>query len=118
MKSISENTVLVCPICKSILRKDEVNEKTYKCEKNHSYDIAKEGYVNLLISNQKRSKNPGDSKEMVLARIDFLNRNYYTKLEGNQNPYPKSTVIFQCTVIKMERSKCYFGMYFHTKKVL
>jgi len=77
MKSISENTVLSCPICRGILKKDQVNGKTYKCEKNHSYDIAREGYVNLLISNQKRSKNPGDSKEMVLARIDFLNRNYY-----------------------------------------
>ena len=42
MKSISENTVLVCPICKNLLRKDEVNGKTYKCEKNHSYDISKE----------------------------------------------------------------------------
>lgn len=77
MKSISKNTVLSCPICKEILNKDVVNEKTYKCKNNHSYDIAKEGYVNLLISNQKRSKNPGDSKEMVLARIDFLNRDYY-----------------------------------------
>ena len=77
MISISENAVLSCPICKELLNKDNVNGKTYKCKNNHSYDIAKEGYVNLLISNQKRSKNPGDSKEMVLARIDFLNRNYY-----------------------------------------
>ena len=72
----NNETLLTCPVCKKRLSKDE-SGKTYKCESNHTYDIAKEGYVNLLISNQKRSKNPGDSKEMVLARMDFLNRGYY-----------------------------------------
>lgn len=76
MNSISKNAILTCPICKGILNKEE-EFKTYKCENNHSYDISKEGYVNLLISNQKRTKNPGDSKEMVLSRIDFLNRGFY-----------------------------------------
>lgn len=71
-----QKTLLRCPVCKEILDKYTDN-KTYRCKNNHTYDIAKEGYVNLLISNQKRSKNPGDSKEMVLARMDFLNRGYY-----------------------------------------
>lgn len=71
-----QNTLLSCPVCKERLYKD-IDAKAYKCNNNHTYDIAKEGYVNLLISNQKRSKNPGDSKDMVLARMDFLNRGYY-----------------------------------------
>lgn len=71
-----QKTLLSCPVCKEILDKYSDN-KTYRCKNNHTYDIAKEGYVNLLISNQKRSKNPGDSKDMVLARMDFLNRGYY-----------------------------------------
>lgn len=78
------NKLLLCPICKKILFIDASN-KTYKCENNHSYDIAKEGYVNLLISNQKNSKNPGDSKEMVLSRVDFLNRGYYTPISDKIN---------------------------------
>jgi 23S rRNA (guanine745-N1)-methyltransferase len=76
--------LLLCPVCKENLIKD-ISNKTYKCKNNHTYDIAKEGYVNLLISNQKRSKNPGDSKEMVLARIDFLSKGYYKQLSDKIN---------------------------------
>lgn len=72
----NNNMILICPICKDKLTKC-MEKKVYTCKNNHSYDIAKQGYVNLIISNQKRSKNPGDSKEMVLARVDFLNRGFY-----------------------------------------
>lgn len=84
MNKNSNDKLLLCPVCKECLAKDSSN-RTYKCSNNHSYDIAKEGYVNLLISNQKRSKNPGDSKEMVLARIEFLNRGYYKVLSDKIN---------------------------------
>lgn len=70
MNDILNETMLLCPVCKEKLVKD-ISNKMYRCSNKHTYDIAKEGYVNLLISNQKRSKNPGDSKEMVLSRIDF-----------------------------------------------
>ncbi len=52
----------------------------YKCEHNHSYDIAKEGYVNLLPVQKKNSKNPGDSKEMIIARRSFLENGHYIPL--------------------------------------
>ena len=78
MKNIDNKILLTCPICGENLQK-ESESKVYKCEQNHSYDIAKQGYVNLLISNMKRSKNPGDSKDMVLARVDFLRRGFYKK---------------------------------------
>ncbi len=84
MNNNFDNQLLLCPVCKENLIKDTSN-KTYKCKNNHTYDIAKEGYVNLLISNQKRSKNPGDSKEMVLARIDFLSKGYYKQLSDKIN---------------------------------
>lgn len=90
MNTVLKNTLLVCPVCKEKLVEDSSN-KIYKCENNHTYDIAKQGYVNLLISNQKRSKNPGDSKEMVLSRIDFLSRGYYKLLSDKINE-----MIFQC----------------------
>lgn len=78
------NMLLLCPVCKDKLIKD-VSDKIYRCNNNHTYDIAKEGYVNLLISNQKNSKNPGDSKEMVLARVEFLSKGYYGVLSDRIN---------------------------------
>lgn len=71
-----------CPVCKQSLA---LEENSYKCEIGHCFDIAKEGYVNLLVANKKNSKNPGDSKEMVVARREFLEKGYYLPLvEGIQ----------------------------------
>lgn len=38
------------------------------CEAGHCFDLAKEGYVNLLPASRKRSKDPGDNREMIEAR--------------------------------------------------
>ncbi len=59
------------------------NSKSVACENNHQFDIAKEGYINLLLANQKNSKHPGDNKDMVVARRDFLNEGHYTPLVSN-----------------------------------
>ena len=48
-----------------------------KCENGHSYDIARQGYVNLLMSNASSSKRHGDDRAMVRARQQFLDRGYY-----------------------------------------
>lgn len=66
--------MLICPKCKSPLTKVE---KSYKCLHGHCYDVAKSGYVNLVLGNQKVS---GDSPEMVKARTAFLNEGYYQPL--------------------------------------
>ena len=47
------------------------------CENGHRFDVARQGYVNLLSPKDKRSKDPGDSKEMVYARAAFLNADFY-----------------------------------------
>lgn len=67
-------SVYRCPVCHKILNKVE---NTYKCENNHSLDIASKGYVNMLLANQRHSINPGDSKEMILSRVKFLECDYY-----------------------------------------
>ncbi|MBC2851381.1 methyltransferase domain-containing protein [Cetobacterium sp. 8H] len=66
--------MIICPVCKGKMKKIE---KKYICEGNHNYDISKYGHVNLLLSNQKNSKIPGDSKEMVLSRKNYLEKGYY-----------------------------------------
>ncbi len=52
-------------------------ENQLVCANGHSFDIARQGYVNLLPVQQKRSKQPGDSKAMVLARVQFLKSGLY-----------------------------------------
>ncbi|MBR5485569.1 MAG: methyltransferase domain-containing protein [Oscillospiraceae bacterium] len=67
----------VCPVCGEKLIK---YEKSLVCSKKHSFDISKEGYVNLFIPKKNSSGNHGDDKLMVRARRDFLNKGYYSPL--------------------------------------
>ena len=69
--------ILKCPVCQNKLIKEN---NTYRCEKNHCYDISSKGYTNMLLANQRHSINPGDSKEMILSRVRFLELDYYSIL--------------------------------------
>lgn len=60
-----------CPVCRTRLRLSE-QERRWLCQSGHSFDAAREGYVNLLVTGQRRSHQPGDSAEMVSARHRFL----------------------------------------------
>ena len=71
-------TQLMCPVCKTKLL---LKEKTWRCETGHSYDQAKQGYVNLHVVQHKHSKNPGDTPESVAARRQFLATGAYHKLQ-------------------------------------
>ena len=65
---------LCCPIDAAPLVTDELS---LVCEHGHRFDVARQGYVNLLGPKDKRSKDPGDSKQMVSARAAFLNAGFY-----------------------------------------
>lgn len=67
----------ICPICKQQLNK--LGGK-YTCAKNHSFDVARQGYVNLLPVSGKKSLSPGDNELMTNARREFLLGGYYDKL--------------------------------------
>ena len=69
-------SVLRCPVCGKALTR---LEKVWACEDRHSFDIAKQGYVNLFIHGGS-GKRHGDDKRMVLARRDFLDRGHYDPL--------------------------------------
>ena len=68
---------LLCPICAGALTRED---NTYRCAQNHSFDLARQGYVNLLTVQQKHSLHPGDTKEQVLARRRFLDAGFYTPI--------------------------------------
>ena len=75
---------IVCPICGEKL---ERVDRTYKCVNGHGFDMAKQGYVNLLV--KKNSKNPGDDKEMIRARLNFLNTGLYENISDKVNSHLK-----------------------------
>ena len=68
---------LTCPVCGGVLHREE---RSLRCGAGHCYDIARQGYVNLLRSNQSKSKRHGDDKRMVAARTAFLDAGYYAPL--------------------------------------
>ena len=68
---------LICPICGEKLNNEG---KRYVCARNHSFDIARQGHVNLLTVQQKHSKNPGDTREQVLSRREFLESGSYAPI--------------------------------------
>ena len=70
-------SVFSCPLCGAALTREE---RRYVCRKRHSFDIAREGYVNLLPVNRRHSSAPGDDREMVKARSRFLNGGWYEPL--------------------------------------
>lgn len=69
-------TIFTCPVCKEPLY---IEGRTYKCQNNHCFDMAKEGYVNLLVGS-KSTDFSGDDKQMVSSRTRFLEGGYYSPL--------------------------------------
>lgn len=69
MYTITMSELLSCPLCGGAFVLDHA---MLRCSNGHSFDLAKEGYVNLL-----RKKVLGDTKEMVLARRAFFDKGYY-----------------------------------------
>ena len=68
---------LICPICGKPLHRQD---RQYTCENRHSFDIARQGYVNLLTVQQKHSLHPGDTREQVLSRRAFLEAGFYAPI--------------------------------------
>lgn len=68
--------MLICPHCGAPLKREQ---HALRCPYGHSYDIARSGYCNLLQST-RAGDHTGDSKDMVLARRQFLDGGYYAQL--------------------------------------
>ena len=59
---------LACPIDRLPLAAQPGGRGGYRCERGPTYDVARDGHVNLLLVQHKSSRNPGDGKAMVAAR--------------------------------------------------
>lgn len=72
--NITPFQALACPLDGTPLRR---TGSAWRCASGHSFDIARQGYTHLLPVQHKRSRDPGDSKEMVAARRRFLAAGFY-----------------------------------------
>ncbi len=79
---MTRKTLFRCPNCSKALTQ---GEKQYFCPNGHSFDISKKGYVNLLLPAHTGAGDPGDSKEMLLSRREFLDRGYYETFSNALN---------------------------------
>lgn len=71
---------MICPICPVCGQPLASSGNSLCCKNRHGFDIARQGYVNLLTVSQKHSLHPGDSREMVAARRAFLSAGYYAPI--------------------------------------
>lgn len=68
-------TIYICPVCGQALREED---RRAVCPAGHSFDRAREGYINLLLSGHGGTH--GDNRRMVLCRRAFLGGGYYDML--------------------------------------
>ena len=61
-----------CPVCNEKLN---LVGKSYVCSNKHTFDMAKEGYVNFALG----KNDSGDSADMCACRRRFLSKGYYEK---------------------------------------
>ena len=62
-----------------------------RCATGHHFDQAKEGYWNLTQPQDKKSANPGDNREAVLARHRWLERGHAAELIAALKPWIPKT---------------------------
>ncbi|XTZ17737.1 putative RNA methyltransferase [Micromonospora echinospora] len=66
---------LRCPVCGQPMHQaDAAPPRALRCPAGHSFDIARQGYVNLLTG---RAPHVGDTAEMIAAREEFLAAGHY-----------------------------------------
>lgn len=69
--SLSAMPFLRCPVCAAGLA--DVGH-ALRCPAGHSFDVARQGYVNLTVTRMPHS---GDTAEMIAARAGFLAAGHY-----------------------------------------
>ena len=106
--------VLYCPHCKKELNQID---NAFKCINNHSYDISKKGFVNLILANQHHSDNSGDEKGMILSRVRFLNTGKYNLLRDLITDTIKENLTLgkENVVCDLGCGEGYYTTYFHNE---
>ena len=69
--------MLICPVCQAPLSEADGG---VACSAGHRFDRARQGYLNLLPVQHKKSRDPGDNAAMVEARRRFLDGGHYAPI--------------------------------------
>lgn len=67
----------ICPICGHPLTEQN---RSLVCQDGHCFDIARQGYVNLLRPGAAGGRRHGDDRRMVASRTAFLDAGFYRPL--------------------------------------
>jgi Methylase involved in ubiquinone/menaquinone biosynthesis len=89
---------LACPKCQLPLN---IVGNSYKCQSNHTYDISKSKYINLLLNPDKNTNNPGDNKDSLTCRKNFLNNGYYNIISETLNQYIKNLHLDKANILDL-----------------
>lgn len=75
-------SVLACSVreCGLPLVRDA---QSFRCARGHTFDVARSGYIHLLQPQDRRAKEPGDSRDAVRARRALLDSGFGTALESS-----------------------------------
>ena len=99
---MKQTDFLICPVCGATLSR---KERTFVCENAHSFDVAKQGYVNLLhIKGGVR----GDNALMVNARRRFLDSGCYQPLLEKARELVRKHVPSTATVLDIGCGEGYY----------
>ncbi len=79
-------SLLVCPVCNNPLFEAG---RSLRCALHHTFDRAREGYVNLLPAGHGRSRIQGDTRAMLASRQRFLQRGHFERLTAAINEIGK-----------------------------
>lgn len=71
----SAQDLLICPVCQLILTHDD---RLLGCSHGHRFDLARQGYVNLLSRSAGAN---ADSSDMIHARDRFLGAGHYQPIQ-------------------------------------
>ena len=94
--------LLLCPKCRGALGR---REKSLVCSLGHTYDIARQGYVNLLLGSAALH---GDNREMIAARRMFLEKGLYASLRHRVAELAAGTVPSQGVILDAGCGECYY----------
>jgi 23S rRNA (guanine745-N1)-methyltransferase len=84
---------LLCTVrdCRSPLAREA---RRVVCDRGHSFDVARSGYINLLQPQDRRARVPGDSPDAVAARRRFLDRGFAEPLlKAMRDVIPHGTLL-------------------------
>jgi 23S rRNA (guanine745-N1)-methyltransferase len=70
----SKFSLFRCPVCAGALT---LADRALQCPKRHSFDLAKTGYVNLLVARGPVPASGGDDSQQLARRDAFLGRGHF-----------------------------------------